>query len=78
MRFRKGSIMAVTFDDHVEDGDAPISFVVFGRISKVAKTHICIDSWVYADSNEKHDSNEKRFTILRKVITRAKKLEVVA
>jgi len=78
MRFRKGTIMAVTFDDHVEDGDAPISFTVYGRIGKVTRAAICIDSWVYTDSNERHDSNEKRCTILRKVVTRAKRLEVVA
>ena len=78
MRFRKGTIMAVTFDDHVEDGDAPISFTVYGRIANVTRSFVSIDSWVYTDRSEKHDSNEKRFTILRKTITRAKRLEVVA
>ena len=32
MRFRRGHIYAVTFDDHVEDGDEPIRFVVYGLV----------------------------------------------
>ena len=75
MRFRKGSIMAVTFDDHCKDGSVPITFTVFGRVSK---EFVCIDTWAYADTNVPYDSNVERYTILRKTILKAKLLSVVA
>ena len=78
MRFRKGTIMAVTFDDHCKDGSAPITFTVFGRVSKVSKEFVCLDTWAYADTNVPYDDNVERYTILRKTITKAKVLAVVA
>ena len=78
MRYRIGSMMMLTFDDHVEDGSAPIRCVVVGRVAKVTKEYVCIDSWYMDDPDTPYDSNTKRFTILRKVVIKAKRLEVVA
>ena len=78
MRFRKGSIMAVYFLDHMEDGDAPEEFVVFGRIATVTRDYIKVRSWDYKQAGMPDDGNIKRWTILRKAIVKAKRLEIVA
>ena len=78
MKFRKNTIMAITFDDHCEDHSEPLRFTVYGLISKVTREYVCIDSWHYTSGLLPcDDPNVKRFTIMRKVIVKAKRLEVV-
>ncbi len=67
-RCRVGQLIAVTFMDHSEDHDEPILFTVYGRVSKNARGHICIDCWEYANQDEPYDDNEKRFTIVKRAI----------
>tara|TARA_Y100000034_G_C6651081_1_gene284966 strand:+ start:116 stop:343 length:228 start_codon:yes stop_codon:yes gene_type:complete len=74
MRWKKGKIVSVLFRDHVEDASEPMDFVLYGRVGKVGRDYICIDSWGHADPDKGHDSNVKRFTILKKVIIEAKEL----
>ena len=78
MKYKIGSIMALVLDDHVEDGNAPISITVYGRIAKHDKLSVSIDSWEYSDTSVPYDSNEKRFTVLKSAIRKAKVLEVKA
>ena len=77
MKYPIGSIMALTLDDHVEDGNAPISITVYGRIAKHDKLSVSIDCWEYTDVKVPYDANEKRFTVLKSAIRKAKRLEVV-
>lgn len=69
MRFTVGEVVAVTFCDHVEDGDDVIEFVAYGRVARVTRGAVSLDSWAYADPATPHDANVKRFTILRRAIT---------
>ena len=76
MRFRKGTIVAVTFLDHCKNGSTPISFTVYGRVGAVGRASVCIDTWAYTDESVPYDeANVERYTILRKVITGVRVLE---
>lgn len=74
-RLRKGQVVAVEFEDHVEDGSQPELFVVYGEVSEVSRKFVCIDSWAYKDQKLDYDINEKRFTIVRSAISRIVWLE---
>ena len=75
MRFRKGKIVAVTFDDHMQGGSEPMRFFVYGRVGEIKRGWVCIDSWAHIKANQPYDPiNEQRFTILRKTIVRAVEL----
>ena len=75
--FRKNQIVAVEFLDHVEDGEEPLHFVIYGRIAKVDKKSIVIVSWCYLDPNLPLDSNNKYHTILKSAITNWNKLGII-
>ena len=76
MRFRKGKVVAITFDDHMQGGSEPMRFLVCGRVGAIKKDWVCIDSWAHIEANQPYDPiNEHRFTILRKVIISAVELE---
>ena len=70
---RKGNIVAIEFIDHVNGDDNPYHFVVYGRIAKVAKTSISVDSWDYVEDAQL-DENITRHTIVRAAITKITKL----
>ena len=74
-KFKKGDIVAVTFSDHVEDGSEPIEFVVYGRVAAKTRLSLVVDCWEYLDAKTPYDSNEKRYTILRRVVSRVVVLE---
>ena len=78
MKYKIGSIMALVLDDHSEDSNAPISMTVYGRIAKVDKLNVSIDAWEYTDTQVPYDTNEKRFTVVKSAIRKAKVLEVRA
>lgn len=74
-RVKVGDVVAIRFDDHVEDSDSVYEFVVYGRVVKVQQKAITVDSWALADEAADRDDerhNVKSFTILRKVITEIK------
>ena len=64
----KGHIVAITFLDHVEDGDEPMECTVYGRLHKTTRNSYLIDSWTCADEKV-HEDNKKRFVILKKVVS---------
>lgn len=81
MKLRKGQIIEVVFWDHVEDGNDPFEFMVWGRLMKVTRTYLVVESWAYADAKRRvddDDSNIKRFTILRRVVKGVRIWETVA
>lgn len=67
-RVRVGLIVAITFLDHAEDGDA-LTFVVYGRVAKVTRTAYTVESWAYEDPAEPDLENVTRYTIVRRAIT---------
>lgn len=72
-----GSTVAIEFLDHVEDGDEPIPFVVFGRLEKVTRHAFTLASWDYLTPPKRpdmDDENVKRWTIVRHSTTRIKQL----
>lgn len=64
-------IVAIRFDDHVEDSDEVYEFIAYGRVAKVTRKAITVDSWAMTDPESNRDDdreNIKSFTILRRVI----------
>jgi hypothetical protein len=64
----KGHVVAITFLDHVEDGDEPMECTVYGRLHKTTRQSYIVDSWTCADEKV-HEDNKKRFVILKKVVS---------
>lgn len=64
----KGHVVAITFLDHVEDGDEPMECTVYGRLHKTTRVAYLIDSWTCADPAV-HEDNKKRFAILKNVVS---------
>lgn len=75
MKPKLGDIVECEFLDHVEDGDEPIRFMIYGKLRKSSPKSIAIAVWAYPD-NENHDgdSNEKVFSIVRRAIINLRKL----
>ena len=65
--FRKGQVVEVEFLDHVEGGEEPLKFVVYGRIQRVDRKSITVICWGYTDDTAL-DSNNNYFTIIRSTI----------
>ena len=78
MRLRTGHIVCVEFADHVEDGSRSMAFMVYGRVSRVTQSVICVDSWCYTDRKKHHDHNCKRWTIVRAAIKKITILKPIA
>jgi len=77
MRVCRGQVLAVEFDDHCEDDDEPMRFIVYGRVACVSRRHLVLDSWAHVDpERERDDGNVKRWTIVRSAIVRVDWLEV--
>jgi len=69
-RFSRGSIVEVHFLDHVENGDKPYEFVVYGRVAHVDRRSITVECWTYSDTRERDKSNVTKYVILKSAITR--------
>ena len=79
-QIRKGNIVEVHFLDHVEDGDKPLEFIVWGRVDRVRKLSLRIIAWAARDASILegcHAHTEKTFTIVRSAITKIKNLRSV-
>lgn len=64
-----GDIVHIVFLDHVEDGDEPIEFEVFGRVIKKDPIFINVGSWLYTqEENCIEDSNIKTWCIVSSTI----------
>ena len=75
MRFRKGQVVEVEFLDHVEDSSTPLLFTLYGRIVKVDRKYLVVESWSYTDRDgDDGDTNVKTWTIVRSTITQAWRL----
>ena len=73
MRLKKGMILQVDFDDHVQNGEELIRFRVYGRLRAYGKDHLTLDCWHYPASYTV-DENVERFTIGRRMIKDVKQL----
>jgi hypothetical protein len=78
MRLKRGDVVEIHFLDHVEGGDRPYEFAVFGRVGTVDKLSVTVESWAWVDAKERDTSNLCRFVIVRAAITRWWKLERVS
>ncbi len=66
--FRRGWVVAITFDDHAEDSDEPVSCILYGRVTKVHRRYVVVESWANPDPDAA-DDDIKQFTILKSTIT---------
>lgn len=63
-----GDIIKVTFDDHCEDGDKPMVFVVYGVLTKRASKYIIVKNWTTLGDAATDHANNKRWVIIRSCI----------
>ena len=74
---KKGDIVQIRFLDHVEDGDKPLDFIVWGRIDRVYKKSIRVVTWAHAKARNPAkfaECTEKTFTIVKSTVTELKVL----
>ena len=64
-----GDLVAVKFKDHCEQGDEPIEFNLYGRLTKKGTKYITVHCWIYGDDRPRWDENEKYYTIVRAAVT---------
>ena len=70
-----GDIVEILFLDHVEDEHEPYPFLVYGRVAKLSKTAVTVESWANVDKPAPPgDPNAKSFTIIKSTIERLSKL----
>jgi len=69
-----GDVVAITFRDHCQGSDEPVTFIAYGRVSAKNKEFVTVDAWAYAHEYAARDQNIERFCILRSAI---KKVEVL-
>jgi hypothetical protein len=73
-----GDVVEVEFLDHVEDGEEPYRFFVWGVLAVNGRKHYEILSWAHADPTvEQHSHNVKRWTIVKGAVIRIVKLKPV-
>lgn len=68
-RLTKGTLVEISFLDHVETEAPPWEFVVCGRVKAVDRRSVTVDVWRYADEHELDRTNVVSFTIVRAAIT---------
>jgi len=64
-----GDVVEISFDDHCEDSDKVLPFVVYGVVSKVNTRTLAINSWCNAKHPSRIDHNVKTFAISRGSVT---------
>ena len=71
-----GDVAEIEFLDHCEDG-AIMAFKVWGRVKRVTRLEYEVAAWGHSNpaEAEKDDPNEKTFSIVRRAITRTRKLK---
>lgn len=78
MRLRRGQVVKIEFLDHVQAGDNPHRYVVYGELTKISPTALVITTWAYADKSLKpDDDNEQRYTIVRAAIVKVTQLKEI-
>jgi hypothetical protein len=71
-----GDIVEVEFLDHVEDGDAPLTFKVWGKLVLANPEYLVLSSWAYSfDDPHKNPDNEKQWVIVQGAIIKTTKLK---
>lgn len=73
MRFKKGQIVEILFYDHSSRASGPLKFKVWGRVTKVDKLDINVQSWGHPEGVEE-DNQTEEFNIIRSCIIRASEL----
>lgn len=75
MTFRKGDIVCVEFDDHVEQDDKLAHIVAYGRVAKATARMVLIETWHPKTGVGNRDQNDYHtYSISRGSITRAYRL----
>jgi hypothetical protein len=78
VRLNVGDLVELTFLDHAENSDDAMEFVVYGKLFAITRTAYKVGSWVYADdvsrAKDSNTDNENYFTIVKKAITKKRKL----
>lgn len=70
MRFRKGMLVEVRFLDHSQNSEEALEFVVWGRVCKVERKHIVVQTWAHPD-NLSNDNQTEFYDIIRACIISA-------
>lgn len=74
-KVKKGTLVSVTFDDHVRGGGKPIRFQVWGRVHECNAHHLTVACWDYLEPNyDENDENVDSYTILQSAITKLVRL----
>ena len=73
---RKGDVVEIHFLDHVEDSHEPLLFYLYGRLIKVDKKYVVVESWAFpkVGGAEEGSENVKTFTIVCSTIEQLIKL----
>ena len=64
-----GDIIQVEFLDHCSNDTEPMLFLAWGRLSKIDKKYIVIQTWAKTDIKETNPNNEC-FCIIRSCIVK--------
>tara|TARA_R100000750_G_scaffold13798_1_gene8902 strand:+ start:1311 stop:1529 length:219 start_codon:yes stop_codon:yes gene_type:complete len=62
-----GNTVQVEFWDHCKGATEPMRFYVWGRVSKINKHYVVIQTWANTDNLE-NDHNVETFCLLRSCI----------
>jgi|BioPla2DNA2_1021312.scaffolds.fasta_scaffold04856_4 hypothetical protein len=65
---RKGMVVEVVFLDHSMNMEHAPEFTAYGRVSKVTRTTLIIDTWHYTDAGIPRDTNVESFSLVRSAI----------
>lgn len=66
---KRGMIIEVHFWDHVEHGEKPFPFIVYGRVTESKRNYIVVVGWAHVNPEMDNDDNTTHWTILKSAIT---------
>lgn len=71
---KRGDLVEIVFDDHVEDDDCLLRFRVVGYLAQLTRYKCVVNCWFYDDDPSHSDGNVKMFTISRRDVVRINRL----
>ena len=63
-----GDVVEIRFLDHVSNQCEPMEFKVWGRLSKIDKQYLVVQSWAHPDTTDSDDNTEE-FCIVKSTLT---------
>lgn len=77
LKFKYDSLYYVQFDDHIKDGDEPLSCQVCGWVINDSDKYVTLAWWMPNSADESTNKfNVEKVVILKSTITRKRKLTV--